>query len=235
MSRSILSSPFKRALLQPPTQVSHLPPTFLLPLHAHLTTTTTTTDPSPPESAFNTLPTKTPPTTTLPSPRPPPSPPKPHRLTRRSPLPPPTNPNLDLLPLLAAQPPHYITAHLHARPYLLTAGDTLRLPFHLPHAPPGTTLRLNRASTIGSRDYTFRGAPWIDEELFVLRARVVGVEAEPMRFVTKTKRRQRKVKTVKSKMRFTVLRVCELRVLPRGKGEEEVERVEEAVALGSDR
>ncbi len=56
-----------------------------------------------------------------------------------------------------------------------------------------------------------------------------------MRFVTKTKRRQRKVKTVKSKMRFTVLRVCELRVLPRGKGEEEVERVEEAVALGSDR
>ncbi|KAM0794650.1 ribosomal protein L21-like protein, partial [Usnea florida] len=115
-------------------------------------------------------------------------------------------------PLLAAQPPHYITAHLHARPYLLTAGDTLRLPFHMPHAPPGTVLRLNRASLIGSRDYTMRGAPYVDENLFVCRAVVVGIEGEPMRVVEKTKRRQRRVKRVKSKMRYTVLRVRELRV-----------------------
>lgn len=51
----------------------------------------------------------------------------------------------------------------------------------------------------------------------MVRARVVGVEGEPMRVVKKTRRRQRRVKTVKSKMRFTVLRVCELKVLP-GKG-----------------
>ncbi len=48
------------------------------------------------------------------------------------------------------------------------------------------------------------------------RARVVGVEGEPMRWVRKTKRRQRRVKTVGSKMRCTVLRVCELRVLSGG-------------------
>ena len=42
---------------------------------------------------------------------------------------------------------------------------------------------------------------------------MVGVEGEPMRVVEKTKRRQRKVKTVRSKMRFTILRVKELRVL----------------------
>ena len=35
-----------------------------------------------------------------------------------------------------------------------------------------------------------------------------------MRFIEKTKRRQRHVKTVKSKGRFTILRVCELKVLP---------------------
>lgn len=66
---------------------------------------------------------------------------------------------------------------------------------------------------IGSRDYTFRGAPYVDEGLFVCRAVVVGIEGEPMRVIEKTKRRQRKVKTVKSKMRFTILRIKELRVL----------------------
>lgn len=91
----------------------------------------------------------------------------------------------------------------------------------MPHAPPGTTLRLTRASVLGSRDYTFRGAPFVDESLFVCRAVVVGVEGEPMRVLVKTKQRQRKAKRKMSKMRFTVLRVKELRVLPGGKDEEE--------------
>ena len=63
------------------------------------------------------------------------------------------------------------------------------------------------------------------------RAVVVGIEGEPMRVVEKTKRRQRRVKRVKSKMRFTVLRVRELRVLMGvGEGEGEgVEREEEGL------
>lgn len=117
-----------------------------------------------------------------------------------------------LLPLLAAQTPHYITAHLHARPYLLTAGDTLRLPFYMHGVKPGDVLRLNRAANLGSRDYTLKGSPYLDERLFECRATVVGVESEPMRVKEKTKRRQRRVKRVKSKMRFTVLRVSEVRV-----------------------
>ena len=85
---------------------------------------------------------------------------------------------------------------------------------------------------LGSRDYTLIGdvvertnddanggnkrkavaRGYIDEEWFVCRARVVGVETEPLRVVEKTKRRNRKVKRVKSKMRFTVLRVVEVEV-----------------------
>lgn len=50
-------------------------------------------------------------------------------------------------------------------------------------------LGLNRASTIESRDYTFRGAPWVDKNLFVLRAVVVRVDVELMRVMEKTKHR----------------------------------------------
>lgn len=51
------------------------------------------------------------------------------------------------------------------------------------------------------------------------RARVIGVEGEPMRVVLKTKRRQRHVKRVTSKMRYTILRCLEVRVLGEGGGE----------------
>ncbi|KAK5717722.1 hypothetical protein LTR15_008561 [Elasticomyces elasticus] len=173
-----------------------------------------------------------------------------------------------LLPVLAAQGPHYITAHLYDRPYLLTAGDTVRLPFHMKNVEPGDVLRLNRASVLGSREYTLKAAAatpalkspsmssslvlddttgsleshsmvmpepgvsssgsrimpphfvphiaagkvsYLDERLFVCRAVVMGVESEPLRVKEKTKRRQRKIKKVKSKHRYTILRVKELR------------------------
>lgn len=105
----------------------------------------------------------------------------------------------------------------------------------MPNAPPGTILRLNRASMIGSRDYTFRGAPYVDEGLFVCRAIVVGIEGEPMRVVEKTKRRQRKVKRAKHKMRFTILRVKELRVLASERERREEEEEEELEALMGER
>jgi len=135
---------------------------------------------------------------------------------------------------------------------------------------PGDVLRLDKASIIGSRDYTLKAsaaspklrsstnrtmavldpttgdleshsrvmptneglassqsltqAPhfiphiakgkvsYLDDRLFVCRAVVMGVESEPMRYKEKTKRRNRKTKTVQSKHRYTVLKVKELRV-----------------------
>ncbi|KAF2806886.1 uncharacterized protein BDZ99DRAFT_422161, partial [Mytilinidion resinicola] len=131
----------------------------------------------------------------------------------------------ELLPLLRAQPPWYITTHIHGRPYLVTAGDTIRLPFRMPDVQPGDILRLNRATHIGSRDFTLRApAPikgtrdgpgktlYLDERLFTCRATVLGTESEPMRVKEKTKRRQRHIRTVKSKHRYTVLRVMEVDV-----------------------
>jgi hypothetical protein len=130
-----------------------------------------------------------------------------------------------LLPLLRAQPAHYITIHLHGRPYLVTRGDEVRLPFLMPGVKPGDVLRLNRATHLGSRDYTLKAPEpvkgsfdgpqkmfYLDERLFVCRATVIGVEAEPMRVKEKTKRRQRHVRHVYSQHKYTVLRISDLEV-----------------------
>ncbi|KAL1879126.1 hypothetical protein VTK73DRAFT_7245 [Phialemonium thermophilum] len=117
-----------------------------------------------------------------------------------------------LLPLLAAQPGHYITVHIHGRPYLVTAGDQIRLPFKMPGVVPGDVLRLNRAVALGSRDFTLRGAPYVDERLFECRAVVLGTDAEPMRIMIKKKQRNRRKKHVRSKHKYTVLAISELRI-----------------------
>ena len=133
----------------------------------------------------------------------------------------------ELLPKLTAQAPHYITAHVHRFPYLLTEGDTLRLPFHMHGVAPGDILRFNRASIIGSRDYTLKagmantesydtkrtGEPnYLDERLFELRMRVMGLETNPMMDTEKKKRRNRHRRVIHSKHKYTVLRVMQLRV-----------------------
>ncbi|KZZ95957.1 hypothetical protein AAL_04253 [Moelleriella libera RCEF 2490] len=115
-----------------------------------------------------------------------------------------------LLPLLMAQPGHYITVHIHGFPYLVQEGDQIRLPFRMPGVLPGDVLRLNRASVIGSRDYTMKGAPHIDERVFECRATVLGVESEPLRIKIKKKRRCRRKRQAKSKHRYTILRISEL-------------------------
>lgn len=149
-----------------------------------------------------------------------------------------------LLPALQIQKPHYITAHIHRFPYLITEGDTLRLPFHMSGVNPGDVLRLNRASIIGSRDYTLKagttraetydGKPskntqYLDERLFECRACVMGVESGPMFTKEKTKRRNRKVKTVHSKHRYTVLKVVEVKV----KSLEELQSMDSRLLLES--
>lgn len=94
----------------------------------------------------------------------------------------------------------------------------------MPGVSPGDVLRLNRASVLGSRDFTLRptqpaarhGAAnelaYIDERVYECRATVVGVESEPMRAKEKTKRRNRKTKTIKTKLRYTVVRISELKI-----------------------
>ncbi|KAL4926317.1 mitochondrial 54S ribosomal protein bL21m [Aspergillus undulatus] len=135
---------------------------------------------------------------------------------------------LETLPHLTSQKPHYITAHLHDRPYLITEGDALRLPFLMPNVQPGDVLRFNRASVLGSRDFTLKGAPYVDERLFECRVRVMGVDSEPLRVKEKTKRRRRHVQKITSKHRYTLLRVMEVKI----KSVEELQREGAVVGEG---
>ncbi|KAH9887777.1 hypothetical protein F4778DRAFT_786150 [Xylariomycetidae sp. FL2044] len=219
MSRSLL-----RSVLELRTPVTRLPPSYLLPIRARfLSTTTTRLQPVDPATAPSATPTQTtapfmapskPATTTttttgpLPSRRTPPSQPVPLPAQGT-----PSESLAQLLPLLRAQPNHYVTAHIHGRPYLVQQGDRIRLPFKMPGVLPGDVLRLDRASVLGSRDYTVRGAPYIDDGIFECRATVLGTESEPMRVKIKTKRRNRKAKRVASKHKYTILRISELKVL----------------------
>ena len=82
----------------------------------------------------------------------------------------------------------------------------------MPGVLPGDVLRLNRASSLGSRDYTLKGAPYLDERIFECRARVMGTESEPMREKVKKKQRNRRTRIVKSKHKFTILRISEVKV-----------------------
>jgi large subunit ribosomal protein L21 len=220
VSHKMLSRSLRKSVLDSKISTAILPPTFLLPIRARYFNSTAQIIDSPTDSlnvsedppsgnvvaasppildASKNLPTEPMRST---------EPPKPLSESVKS-----------LLPLLRGQPSHFITAHIHARPYLLTTGDTVRLPFHMPGVAPGDVLRLTRASAIGSRDYTLKGAPYVDERIFECRATVMGTEGEPVRVKTKTKRRNRRVRTVRSKHKFTVLRLTELRV----KGLEEIE------------
>ncbi|KAI1386912.1 uncharacterized protein F4822DRAFT_411539 [Hypoxylon trugodes] len=209
MSRSLL-----RSVLELRTPITRLPPTFLLPIRARglATTTTTTTDNVSPTIP----PTSTPTQTTIP----PIAPTKPPTTSPPLQTHPSQSPNqttstsvAELFPLLRAQPAHYATILIHGMPYLITEGDRIRLPFLMKGVLPGDILRLDRVSTLGSRDYTLLGKPIIDPGLFECRATVLGVESEPLRIKVKTKRRNRRSRRVASKHRYTILRISELKLL----------------------
>ncbi|CRK14184.1 hypothetical protein BN1723_010276, partial [Verticillium longisporum] len=209
MSRALL-----RSALELRAPLTRLPPTFLLPIRARAFNTTTPiiepTQDAIPSQAATTIAqqaAKADPLALYPKQAP---------ATQPAPI---TDSVRQLLPLLAAQPSHYITFHIHGRPYLVQPGDAIRLPFRMPGVVPGDVLRLDCASVIGSRDFTLKGSPYIDERLFECRAVVTGSELEPVRIKIKKKQRTRRAQRVRSQHRFTTLAVSELRI----KGLEEIE------------
>lgn len=106
----------------------------------------------------------------------------------------------------------YATIRVHNRPYMVTEGDKVFLPFRMKHAEIGDTLTFNDVISIGSRNYIFAGKP-IDPQLFSIKATVIEKTKQPYYVKEVTKRRQRHVRHIPVKHDLTVLRVSELRLL----------------------
>ncbi len=245
-SHHVSSRTLVRSALNISKDASSSPPTFLLPFRAKLHQATTQQSGTTPISQFRHTQPEIPPTLVSPT--------LPSELstasttTTLSTSTSPSDPLVlsrsrqSLLPKLHAQQPHYIVAHIHRFPYLITEGDTLRLPFHMKSVSPGDILRFNRASVIGSREYTLKagtsntesydakrtGEPnYLDERLFECRVRIMGIETQPMEFKEKKKQRNRHRKIVKSKHKYTLCRVMEVKV----KGLEELVQGETGMVL----
>lgn len=122
----------------------------------------------------------------------------------------PSNPKIDTTPLKLSNE-LYAILRVHNRPYLVTIGDRVILPFKLKQAEVGDVLNFNDVTTIGSRNYKLVDDP-IDPSLFTLKATVLEKTKRAFQIREVTKRRNRKVRHAKSKGDLTILRISELKI-----------------------
>ncbi|GMG20150.1 unnamed protein product [Ambrosiozyma monospora] len=118
----------------------------------------------------------------------------------------------DLLPL-KYEHDLYATLSIHNRPYLITEGDEVTLPFRLKHGEIGDVLNFTNITTVGSRNYTYHvESGEISPEVLSVKGVVIDKTKKPMYVKEVTKRRNRHVKHHKVKHDLTVLRISELKL-----------------------
>ncbi|QEU62533.1 Mrpl49 [Kluyveromyces lactis] len=117
---------------------------------------------------------------------------------------------VDLTPLKLSNE-LYAVFRIHNRPYLVTEGDKVILPFKLKQAEVGDVLNLTDVTTIGSRNFKLVDEP-IDPSLYTIKATVLEKTKRPLRVREVTKRRNRKVRHAVNKADLTILRISELKV-----------------------
>ncbi|CAI4043633.1 hypothetical protein SKDZ_10G1180 [Saccharomyces kudriavzevii ZP591] len=118
--------------------------------------------------------------------------------------------NLDTTPLKLSNE-LYAVFRIHNRPYLVTKGDRVILPFKLKQAEVGDVLNMTDVTTLGSRNYKLVDSP-IEAGLYTLKATVVGKTKRAFQSREVTKRRNRRVRHANSKGDLTILRISELSV-----------------------
>lgn len=122
-----------------------------------------------------------------------------------------THSPVDITPLRLATD-IYAVFRIHNRPYLVTEGDKVILPFKMNQAEVGDILKLSDVTTLGSRNFTLKGDP-IDPGLYNLKATVIEKTKRKFEIREVTKRRNRRVRHAKRKGDLTVLRINMLEVV----------------------
>ncbi|VEU19559.1 DEKNAAC100111 [Brettanomyces naardenensis] len=117
----------------------------------------------------------------------------------------------DLTPLKFEQK-IYATIDIHNRPYLITEGDEIVLPFRMKHADVGDVLQFTDITTVGSRNFTYHLKKGIDLAVASIKGVVVEKTKSPMYVKEITKRRNRHVRHVQVKHDLTKIRITELKL-----------------------
>ena len=105
----------------------------------------------------------------------------------------------------------YAEFRIHGRPYVVTEGDKVILPYKVNNAEVGDILNLTDVRAIGSRNYKLVDEP-IHPSLYTLKATVLEKTKRKFEVREVTKRRNRRVRHAKSKGDLTVIRISELSV-----------------------
>ncbi len=122
-----------------------------------------------------------------------------------------TRPPVDITPLKLATD-LYAVFRIHNRPYLVTEGDKVILPFKMNQAEVGDILKLTDVTTLGSRNFTLKDDP-IDPQIYNLKATVIEKTKRKFEIREVTKKRNRRVRHAKRKGDLTILRINKLEVI----------------------
>ncbi|KAJ2719570.1 hypothetical protein GGI07_005126 [Coemansia sp. Benny D115] len=119
--------------------------------------------------------------------------------------------SLDLIGRLRDQQKYYATVVIKGRPFTVTQNDIIVMD-RIKDLELGDSLALNQVTEIGSRDYTIKGQPHVNPNLFRIEATVIEHPDGKLFTVTKKKQRTASQKTTYHRNRYTMLRVSKIDV-----------------------
>lgn len=119
--------------------------------------------------------------------------------------------SLDLSPLKFEQN-LYATVNIHNRPYLITEGDEVILPFRMKQAEVGDIIEFDNVTTLGSRNYTLHKDDGSIDQFVSIKGVVLEKTKKPMVVKEVTKRRNRHTKHTNIKHDLTMVRISELKL-----------------------
>jgi len=111
---------------------------------------------------------------------------------------------------------YYAVAEIVGRPYLITKND-LVIVNRLNDVELGDILSLDKVRELGSKDYTLKGSPYLNEAFYTIHATVIEHPKSKMIEIIKKKRRKNYQRRLTHKQTHTVLRISELDVNDLGK------------------
>ncbi|KAG0175681.1 hypothetical protein DFQ28_006873 [Apophysomyces sp. BC1034] len=106
---------------------------------------------------------------------------------------------------------YYAIAEIAGRPFLITKNDKVVVN-RLRDVNVGDVLRLDRVRELGSKDYTIKGAPYVNESFYDIAATVIEQTKSKLIRIVKKKRRKNYKRTIEHKQTHTVLRISKVDV-----------------------